>query len=45
MVPDNPGDVFADSAYRGDRFDTAVRAKGGTPHVAPNANDVTFSRD
>ncbi|WP_048880137.1 IS5 family transposase, partial [Acidocella aminolytica] len=32
-LPDNPGDVFADSAYRGDHFGNAVRAKGGTPRV------------
>ncbi|MBU6449572.1 MAG: IS5 family transposase [Rhodospirillales bacterium] len=32
-LPDNPGDVFADSAYRGDHFRNAVRAKGGTPRV------------
>lgn len=32
-LPDNPGDVFADSAYRGAVFREAVRARGGTPHV------------
>lgn len=32
-LPDNPGDVFADSAYRGSCFGDAVRAKGGTPRV------------
>jgi transposase, IS5 family len=32
-LPDNPGEVFADSAYQGDHFGTAVRAKGGTPRV------------
>ena len=32
-VPDDPGDVFADSAYRGSHFGNAVRAKGGTPRV------------
>lgn len=32
-LPDNPGAVFADSAYRGRHFDQAVRAKGGTPYV------------
>jgi IS5 family transposase len=32
-LPDDPGDVFADSAYRGSHFGDAVRAKGGTPHV------------
>lgn len=32
-LPDNPGDVSADSAYRGSCFGDAVRAKGGTPRV------------
>ncbi|KJF71661.1 MULTISPECIES: IS5 family transposase [Agrobacterium] len=32
-LPDNPGDVFADGAYRGNHFGDAVRAKGGTPRV------------
>jgi IS5 family transposase len=32
-LPDNPGDVYADSAYRGDHFGRAVRAKGGTPRI------------
>lgn len=32
-LPDNPGEVFADSAYRGNHFRDAVRAKGGTPRV------------
>lgn len=32
-LPDDPGDVFADSAYRGSHFGDAVRAKGGIPHV------------
>ena len=32
-LPDNPGEVFADSAYRGSHFSTAVRARGGTPRV------------
>jgi IS5 family transposase len=31
-LPD-PGEVFADSAYRGSHFGGAVRAKGGTPRV------------
>lgn len=30
-LPDDPGEVFADSAYRGPHFGDAVRAKGGTP--------------
>lgn len=36
-LPDNPGDVFADSAYRGSHFGDAVRAKGGTPRVIATA--------
>lgn len=32
-LPDNPGEVFADSAYRGDHFSDAVRARGGTPRI------------
>lgn len=32
-LPDNPGDVFADSAYRGNHFGDAVRAKGGTRRI------------
>ena len=28
-LPDDPGEVFADSAYRGNHFGEAVRAKGG----------------
>lgn len=32
-LPDDPGEVFADSAYRGSHFGSAVRAKGGTPHI------------
>jgi len=30
---DNPGEVFADSAYRGNHFRDAVRAKGGIPRM------------
>jgi len=33
-LPDDPGDVFADSAYRGQPFGDAVRAKGGAPRIA-----------
>ena len=36
-LPDDPGDVFADSAYRGSHFGDAVRAKGGTPRVVATA--------
>jgi IS5 family transposase len=32
-LPGNPGEVFADSAYRGSHFPDAVRAKGGIPRV------------
>jgi transposase, IS5 family len=32
-LPDNPGEVYADSAYRGDDFARAVIAKGGIPRV------------
>jgi IS5 family transposase len=33
-LPDNPGEVYADSAYRGPIFAGAVKAKGGTARVA-----------
>jgi IS5 family transposase len=32
-LPDDPGEVYADSAYRGQVFANAVRARGGTPRV------------
>ena len=32
-LPDDPGEVFADSAYRGNHFGDAVRAKGGMPRI------------
>jgi len=32
-LPETPGEVFADSAYRGPFFASAVKAKGGTPRV------------
>lgn len=32
-IPDDPGEVFADSAYRGTHFGDAVRASGGTPRI------------
>lgn len=32
-LPDDPGDVYADSAYRGRAFAEAVTAKRGTPRV------------
>jgi transposase, IS5 family len=33
-LPDTPGEVFADSAYRGAHFREAVRLKGGNPRIA-----------
>ena len=32
-LPDEPGEVYADSAYRGQVFGSAVRARGGLPKV------------
>jgi IS5 family transposase len=32
-LPEDPGEVFADSAYRGEVFGSAVRARGGTPRI------------
>ena len=32
-LPEKPGEVFADSAYRGAHFREAVRLKGGTPRI------------
>ena len=32
-LPDDPGDVYADSAYRGQVFGSAVVARGGRPKV------------
>jgi IS5 family transposase len=32
-LPDSPGTVYADSAYRGEAFGSAVHARGGTAHV------------
>ena len=32
-LPDNPGEVFADSAYRGSHFRVVDRAKGGIPRI------------
>lgn len=32
-LPDDPGDVLADSGYRGQTFEAAVLAKGGVPKV------------
>ena len=33
-LPPDPGEVYADSAYRGRRFAAAVQARGGTPRIA-----------
>jgi IS5 family transposase len=33
-LPDEPGDVYADSAHRGQVFAATVRAKGGIPRIA-----------
>jgi IS5 family transposase len=33
VLPDYPGDVYADSGYRGSAFAAAVLARGGTPRV------------
>ena len=32
-LPENPGEVFADSAYRGNHFRDAVRGKSGIPRI------------
>ncbi|WP_206066360.1 transposase, partial [Novosphingobium sp. ERN07] len=32
-LPDDPGEIFADRAYLGSHFGSAVRAKGGTPRI------------
>jgi transposase, IS5 family len=37
VVPDDPGHVYADSAYRGSLFAEAVRARGGVARVAPTS--------
>jgi hypothetical protein len=36
-LPDDPGEVFADSAYQGSRFGDAVRAKGDVPPIVATA--------
>lgn len=36
-LSDNPGEVFADSAYRGNHFGEAVRAKGARRVLSPPA--------
>jgi IS5 family transposase len=37
VIPDDPGDVYADSAYRGPRFRDAFEARGGQAHVVATA--------
>ena len=36
-LPDDPGEAFADSAYRGSHFRDAVHAKGGKPRIVATA--------
>ncbi len=43
-LPDNPGEVFADSAYRGAHFRDAVRAKGGIPWIVATGRWAATSR-
>jgi transposase, IS5 family len=33
ILPSDPGEVFADSAYAADRFTNVIRARGGVPRV------------
>lgn len=44
-LPDDPGKVFADSAYRGDHFGSAVRAKGGVPRIVTTGMWVREGED
>ncbi|VWX50487.1 transposase [Novosphingobium sp. 9U] len=37
-LPDNPGEVFANNAYRGAHFCNAVLAKGGVPRIVATGN-------
>ena len=39
-LPESPGEVFADSAYRGNHFRDAVRAKGGIPRIVATSNHI-----
>ena len=36
-LPEAPGEVYADSAYRGECFGSAVRSRGGAPRIALTA--------
>lgn len=38
-LPENPGEALADSAYRGNHFRDAVRAKGGVPRTVATGRD------
>ncbi len=33
VLPQDPGEVYADSAYAADRFTTVIRARGGVARV------------
>jgi transposase, IS5 family len=33
VLPSDPGEVYADSAYAADRFTKVIRARGGVPRV------------
>src|SRR5215212_645000 len=33
VLPSDPGEVYADSAYAADRFTNVIRARGGVPRV------------
>lgn len=33
VLPDDPGDVYADTAYAAHRFEQAITARGGTPRI------------
>lgn len=37
IIPEDPGEVYADSAYRGERFRGAVEARGGRARVVTQA--------
>jgi transposase, IS5 family len=37
VVPDDPGLVYADSAYRGAHFAQAVQERGGVARIAPTS--------
>ena len=37
VIPEDPGDVYADSAYRGSRFQSAVEGRGGRARVVATA--------